>query len=75
MILSICIYAHTQFHAKLYDNRKRYDFDFVHIIKYTDCIGRSKIISSKLLNQGYHSDRLKVAINTICGLSLDLFGL
>ena len=42
--------------------------------EYTDFIDRSKILTSKLLNQGYKSDRLKVAINKFCGRYIDLFG-
>ena len=42
--------------------------------EYTDFIDRSKILTSKLLNQGYKSDRLKVAIKKCCGRYIDLFG-
>ena len=42
--------------------------------EYTDFVDRSKSLTSKLLNQGYQSDRLKVAIKKFCGRYIDLFG-
>ena len=41
--------------------------------KYKDFLARSKMLTSRLLCQGYTNDRLKVALKKFCGRYYDLF--
>ena len=42
--------------------------------EYSDFVDRSKMLTSKLLSQGFQSDKLRIAIKKFCGRYLDLFG-
>ena len=43
--------------------------------RYKDFLSRSKLLASKLLNQGYNVDKLKVATKKFCGRYYDLFNI